>query len=64
MLQVEQDSKGTAGDPGALKELELENARLKAETVALKKKVEDLTQQMFHDQRAANERIDKLLFML
>ncbi|MCD9560165.1 hypothetical protein HAX54_018650 [Datura stramonium] len=50
--------------PGALLDLREENALLKSDNVALRKQLEELTQQMICDQRAANERIDKLLAKL
>ncbi|MCD9641771.1 hypothetical protein HAX54_028206 [Datura stramonium] len=64
MFTEEQNSKGTFEDLGDLKESQLVNAQLKAENAGLRKKVEDLTQQMLQDQRAINERIDKLLSKL
>ncbi|MCD7452179.1 hypothetical protein HAX54_015368 [Datura stramonium] len=42
-------------------ELQNENALLKAENTALKKQLEDLTQQMLCDQHAANKRLSNLL---
>ncbi|MCD7464379.1 hypothetical protein HAX54_052607 [Datura stramonium] len=50
--------------PGALLDLQEENALLKSDNVALKKQLKELTQQMICDQHAANERIDKLLARL
>ncbi|MCE3050904.1 hypothetical protein HAX54_048398 [Datura stramonium] len=50
--------------PGALLDLQEENAHLKSANASLKKQLEELTQQMICDQRAANERIDKLLAKL
>ncbi|MCD7462532.1 hypothetical protein HAX54_048717 [Datura stramonium] len=47
--------------PGALSDLQEENASLKSDNASLRKQLEDLTQQITRDQRAANERIDKLL---
>ncbi|MCD9646568.1 hypothetical protein HAX54_036504 [Datura stramonium] len=41
-----------------------ENARLKSANASLKNQLEELTHQMICDQRAANERIDKLLAKL
>ncbi|MCD9558456.1 hypothetical protein HAX54_015836 [Datura stramonium] len=49
---------------GELLDLQEENARLKSVSASLKKQLEELTQQMICDQRAANERIDKLLAKL
>ncbi|MCD7460248.1 hypothetical protein HAX54_043148 [Datura stramonium] len=49
---------------GALLDLQEENARLKSDNAALRKQPEELTQQMICDQRASNERIDKLLAKL
>ncbi|MCD7445915.1 hypothetical protein HAX54_024615 [Datura stramonium] len=46
--------------PGALLDLQEENALLKSDNAALRKQLEELTQQMICDQRAADERIDKL----
>ncbi|MCD7472599.1 hypothetical protein HAX54_013876 [Datura stramonium] len=60
LLKVEHKS----GKPGAMLELKNENALLKDENIALKKQLKDLTQQMLCDQRATNERIDKLLSKL
>ncbi|MCE3217007.1 hypothetical protein HAX54_010006, partial [Datura stramonium] len=54
LMKAEQASQGTGGEPGAVLELQNENAQLKAESTTLKKLLEDLTQQMLHDQRAAN----------
>ncbi|MCD7453107.1 hypothetical protein HAX54_019765 [Datura stramonium] len=50
--------------PGALSDLQEENARLKSANASLKIQLEELTHQMICDQRAANERIDKLLAKL
>ncbi|MCD9646565.1 hypothetical protein HAX54_036501 [Datura stramonium] len=50
--------------PGALLDLQEENARLKSANASLRKQLEELTQQMIRDQRATNERIDKLLAKL
>ncbi|MCD9561091.1 hypothetical protein HAX54_020051 [Datura stramonium] len=55
LMKVEQSS----GEPGVMLELQDENALLKDENTALKKQLEDLTQQMLRDQNATNERIDK-----
>ncbi|MCD9640244.1 hypothetical protein HAX54_025430 [Datura stramonium] len=52
------------GEPGELLDLQKEDAALKSDNAALKKQLEYLTQQMLCDQRATNERIDKLLFKL
>ncbi|MCE3215782.1 hypothetical protein HAX54_003453 [Datura stramonium] len=49
---------------GALLDLQEENARLKSVNASLKNQLEELTHQMICDQRAANERIDKLLAKL
>ncbi|MCD7456309.1 hypothetical protein HAX54_031226 [Datura stramonium] len=61
LLKAKQSSQGIGGEPGAVLELQNTNVMLKAKNTALKKQLEDLTQQMLHDQCAANERIDKLL---
>ncbi|MCE3215981.1 hypothetical protein HAX54_004276 [Datura stramonium] len=50
--------------PGALLDLQEENARLESVNASLKNQLEELTHQMICDQRAANERIDKLLAKL
>ncbi|MCE5165764.1 hypothetical protein HAX54_012096 [Datura stramonium] len=50
--------------PGALLNLQEENAHLKSDNAALRKQLEELTQQMICDQRPANEWIDKLLAKL
>ncbi|MCD7463372.1 hypothetical protein HAX54_050432 [Datura stramonium] len=55
---------GSGEEPGAILELQNENVVLKGENTALKKQLEDLTQQMLLNQHVANERIDKLLFKL
>ncbi|MCD9561001.1 hypothetical protein HAX54_019935 [Datura stramonium] len=54
----------SGGEPGELLDLQKENASLKSDNAALEKQLEGLTQQMLCDQRAANERIDKLLSKL
>ncbi|MCD7466311.1 Homeodomain-like super protein [Datura stramonium] len=60
ILKASQSSAG----PGALMDLQEENARLQSVNASLKTQLEELTRQMICDQRAANERIDKLLAKL
>ncbi|MCD7473245.1 hypothetical protein HAX54_014968 [Datura stramonium] len=50
--------------PGALLDLQEENAHLKSANASLKNQLEELTRQMICDQRATNERINKLLAKL
>ncbi|MCD9645300.1 hypothetical protein HAX54_034132 [Datura stramonium] len=61
LLKAEHTISGTCGEPGAVLALQNENALLKDEDSSLKKQLEDMTQQMLYNQRAANERIEKLL---
>ncbi|MCE5165805.1 hypothetical protein HAX54_012356 [Datura stramonium] len=60
ILKASQSSAG----PGALLDLQEENARLKSANASLKNQLEELTRQMICDQRATNERIDKLMAKL
>ncbi|MCD9638282.1 hypothetical protein HAX54_022154, partial [Datura stramonium] len=60
ILKASQSSAG----PGALMDLQEENARFQSANASLKTQLEELTRQMICDQRAANERIDKLLAKL
>ncbi|XP_059313122.1 ATP-dependent RNA helicase eIF4A-like [Lycium ferocissimum] len=52
---------GKARETGPSGPLEEANSQLQAENDQLKQKVEELKEQLIHDQRTANERMDKLL---